>query len=137
MNYLKLTIDWWFTNKWFVFTPILALSLTLILVILTGPIEIKIAIWIGLVIFIFVIDYIFYLILCDFVKQNINKGNYDEKITKIISFLIEINISGKTSVNKDEIFKNVCNKNLLDASRLESKKINCILNLLKGQHYLQ
>lgn len=135
---MKLTIKWYrFSNNWAVFIPILSIILVLIFAILTTSIQIKISLWIFVIVYIFVIDRIFYSTLCDFVKEDINKGNYDEIITKIISFLIEINISGKTSVNKDEIFKKVCNKNFDDLSRLESKKINCILHLLKRQHYLQ
>lgn len=135
---MKLTIKWYrFSNNWAVFIPISGIILSLILAILTVPIQIKIALWIVVMLYLLVIDQIFYLTLCDVVKENINKGNYDEIITKIISFLIEINISGKISVNKDEIFKNVCNKNFGNVSRLESKKINCILHLLKRQHYLQ
>lgn len=73
--------------------------------------------------------------LCEFVTEEVKRGNHDESIIEIILYLIETKNNGRNSVNNSEI-KNIFNKDTQSTSRLQSKKFECILNLLKNEYLL-
>lgn len=71
--------------------------------------------------------------LKEFVKEEVKNSDHDEILTTIISYLIEVKNDGKNNLNDNEI-KNIHKEKSQSLSRLESKKIECILDLVKKEY---
>jgi len=92
-------------------------------------------IWLIIIIFVIAIDKIFHRKLCVFVKEEVERGSHDKCITKILSHLIKVKNNHENIIRDSEIRKNLY-ENPQNISRLQSKKIECILNLLKKEEWL-
>ncbi len=118
----------------------LGILLTIMLVVIHNLYDLPylelLAIWIFSIPCIIGIDKIFHQMLCIFVKEEVKKGDHDERIIKIISHLIKVENDNKNTIRDSEIRKILC-ENPQNIYRLQSKKIECILNLLKKEDWLQ
>ncbi len=74
--------------------------------------------------------------LPEFVGEEIKEGIHNQIIIEFISYLIGVKNDGRNSINDSEM-KNILNKNHQNVTRLQSKKLECILNLLKKEYLLQ
>lgn len=136
LQLLKSIIYKWYSIPWVAFISIFALLLAIVgLVFSNLPVLIRLAIWICIIVYFITLDKIFFLMLSEFVRQEVKDASYDEIIIKVISYLIRVKDEGKNSVNDVEL-KSIPNEKFQNISRLKSKKFECILNLLKKEYLL-
>ncbi|MFZ3384924.1 MAG: hypothetical protein WA144_13455 [Candidatus Methanoperedens sp.] len=90
--------------------------------------------WAVILIYIIITDKLFFLLLKEFVKEEVEKGEHNEILTEIITHLIEVKNDAKNKITNDEL-KNIYKGNSQSLSRLQFKKNECILDLVKKEYF--